>query len=124
MRILLAMVLAALVAGCSVGMAAYGHREPDLRNIQVGSDRSEVDSYLGKPDEEFTKGGRQVAIYEYEVGNAPAPARAGMHAILDIGTLGFWEFVGTPIEFFKGEKRRLRVIYGPDNKVVQILKES
>ena len=105
-------------------MATYGHFEPDLRNIQVGSDRKEVDSYLGKPDKEWVKGNNTVAVYEYQVGNEPAPARAGMHAILNIGTLGLWEFVGTPYELTKGKKRRLRVIYGPDDKVVQILKES
>ncbi len=124
MRLVAVLILLALVAGCSVGMATYGHYEPDLRNVQVGADRKTVDSYLGKPVKEFTKGDRQVAIYEYEVGNEPAPARAGMHAILDVGTLGLWEFVGTPYELTKGKKRRLRIVYDQDDKVVQILKES
>ncbi len=111
-----------LLAGCSVGMALYGHSEPDLRNIQVGKDRKEVESYLGKPVKTKTEDDRTIAVYKYQVGNTPAPARAGMHAILDVGTLGLWEFIGTPIELVKGSTRRLTVIYGPDDKVVEIKK--
>jgi len=123
MRIFPLMILAVLlVAGCSVGMAMYGHSEPDLRNIQVGKDRKEVESYLGKPAKTKSEDDRTIAVYKYQVGNEPAPARAGMHAILDVGTLGLWEFIGTPIELVKGSTRRLTVIYGPDNKVVEIKK--
>jgi len=122
MRLFSLLILAALVSGCSVGMALYGHYEPDLRNIQVGKDRGAVESYLGKPVKERTKGEQTIAVYEYQVGNEPAPARAGMHAILDVGTLGLWEFIGTPIELVKGSKRRLTVIYGADNKAVEIKK--
>ena len=114
--------LVMLIAGCSVGMAMYGHSEPDLRNIQVGADRGAVESYLGRPEKEKTKEGRTVAVYKYQVGNEPAPARAGMHAILDVGTLGLWEFVGTPIELVKGSTRRLTITYGPDNRVLEIKK--
>ena len=122
MRLFSVIILAALMAGCSVGMALYGHSEPDLRNIQVGKDRKEVESYLGKPVKTKTEDWRTIAVYQYQVGNEPAPARAGMHAILDVGTLGLWEFIGTPIELVKGSKRHLTVIYGPDNKVVEIKK--
>lgn len=31
-------------------------------------------------------------------------ARAAMHGLLDIGTLGIWEAAGTPIEAVKGKK--------------------
>jgi hypothetical protein len=124
MRILPMLILAALVAGCSVGMAMYGHSEPDLRNVQVGHDRKDVESYLGKPEKTKEKNGKTIAVYKYQVGNEPAPARAGMHAILDVGTLGLWEFIGTPIELIKGSTRRLTVIYGPDNRVVEIKKGS
>jgi hypothetical protein len=121
-RIFSWLILAILVAGCSVGMALYGHSEPDLRNIQVGKDRQEVESYLGKPVKTKTDEWRTIAVYKYQVGNEPAPARAGMHAILDVGTLGLWEFIGTPIELIKGSTRRLTVIYGPDDKALEIKK--
>ena len=122
MRVISWFILSVLVVGCSVGMALYGHSEPDLRNIQVGQDRGEVESYLGKPVKTKTAEWRTIAVYQYQVGNNPAPARAGMHAILDVGTLGLWEFIGTPIELVKGSTRRLTVIYGPDDKVVEIKK--
>ena len=122
MRLFSLTIIAILVAGCSVGMALYGHYEPDLRNIQVGKDRKEVESYLGKPVKTKSKDDRTIAVYQYQVGNEPAPARAGMHAILDVGTLGLWEFIGTPIELVKGSKRRLTVIYGPDDKALEIKK--
>jgi hypothetical protein len=122
MRILAVLILLVMVGGCSVGMAAYGHNEPDLRNIQVGAERKDVESYLGKPEKQKTEGNRTRAVYEYQVGNEPAPARAGMHAILDIGTLGLWEFIGTPIELVRGSTRRLTIFYGPDNRVQEIRK--
>jgi len=124
MRLFLLIILAALVAGCSVGMALHGHREPDLRNVQVGKSRSDVESYMGKPEKTKQEGLNTIAVYKYEVGNEPAPARAGMHAILDVATLGLWEFIGTPIELVKGRTRRLTVIYGPDNRALEIKKGS
>ena len=90
MRIFSLLIIIALLAGCSVGMALYGHSEPDLRNIQVGKDRKEVESYLGKPEKTKKKDDLTICVYKYQVGNEPAPARAGMHAILDVGTLGLW----------------------------------
>jgi hypothetical protein len=35
-----------------------------------------------------------------------------MHAILDVATLGLWEFIGTPIELVKGRTRRLTAVSG------------
>jgi hypothetical protein len=40
---------------------------------------------------------------------------------MDVLTLGIWEVVGTPIEAGnQGNKRALKVLYGPDSKVKSI----
>jgi hypothetical protein len=51
----------------------------------------------------------------------PSAGRAIAHGAMDVLTFGIWEVVGTPIEGFKGSKKRVQIIYGPDNKVVEVL---
>ncbi len=36
---------------------------------------------------------------------------------MDVLTLGLWEVVGSPIEGFQGEKKRLMVTYNEDDTV-------
>jgi hypothetical protein len=57
-------------------------------------------------------------VYSYELGNAPSAGRAIGHGVMDVLTLGLWEVVGTPIEAFQGETRRLSVTYGADDRVL------
>lgn len=109
------------LAGCSVGMAMSGKKEPNLGAFRVGSTRGEVELQLGGPiSTTTTDEGRRVDLYEYEIGNEPAPGRATAHAVLDVLTLGLWEVVGTPIEAFTGSKHRLTITYGPDDRVLAI----
>lgn len=109
------------LSGCSVGMAMSGKQSPDLGAIRVGSTRGEVELQLGSPAQSATlpEGGR-VDIYEYEVGNEPSAGRAIGHGVMDVLTLGLWEVIGTPIEGFTGEKRRIKINYGPDDRVTAI----
>jgi hypothetical protein len=64
--------------------------------------------------------GNTTCAYEYEIGNEPSAGRAAFHGAMDVMTLGLWEVVGTPIEGFQGEKRRVTIIYDKDNKVAAI----
>jgi outer membrane protein assembly factor BamE (lipoprotein component of BamABCDE complex) len=113
-------LLLALTA-CSVGMALSGKEEPNLGAFRVGSPRGEVQLQLGSPLSSVTNpdGGR-TDIYEYELGNKPSAGRAAGHAVLDVLTIGLWEVVGTPIEAFQGETRRLAITYDRHDRVLAI----
>lgn len=113
--------LVILLEGCSVGMAMSGKEEPNLGAFRVGSPRGEVELQLGSPSASVTNpSGGRTDIYEYELGNKPSAGRAAGHAVLDVLTLGLWEIVGTPIEAFQGEKRRLSITYDANDRVVAI----
>ena len=110
-----------VLTGCSVVMSLSGKKTPDLSVVRVGATRGEVELQLGGPvqtrmrfidDPELrVDKDRIVCIYEYENGNDPSAGRAIMHAVLDGLTRGLWEIVGSPIEYYQGEKKRVAVTY-------------
>ncbi len=109
------------LAGCSVGMALSGKKDPNLGAFRVGSTRGEAELQLGSPISSVTTpdGGR-TDIYEYELGNEPSAGRAIGHGIMDVLTLGLWELVGTPIEGFTGSTHRISIVYGRDDRIIAI----
>lgn len=120
-RLLILPVFLLCLTGCSVGMAMSGSDEPDLGAIQVGSTRGEVEMHLGSPDKSTTlDDGYRLDTYIYEVGNEPSAGRAAFHGCMDVLTLGGWELIGTPVEGFQGEKRKVTLKYNEENKVVAI----
>ena len=110
----------ALLQGCSVGMAMSGKKQPELGAVRVGATRGEIELHLGSPVEIAEVNGKRVDIYEYELGNEPSAGRAIGHGVMDILTLGIWEVVGSPIEGFQGEKKRLIITYNKDDIVESI----
>ena len=119
--LLVTFLICGLLQGCSVGMAINGHEAPDLSAVKVGATRGEIELHLGQPIISSTLAdGNRADVYEYEIGNEPDTARAMGHGAMDVLTLGLWEIVGTPIEGSRGEKYRATMIYGPDDRVVEI----
>lgn len=117
----LMLVLSLCVTGCSVGMAMSGSEQPDLGAIHVGSSRGSVEMQLGSPDKSTTlDNGHRIDTYKYEVGNEPSAGRAAFHGAMDIATLGFWEIIGTPVEGFQGDKRKIVLKYDEQDKVAAI----
>ena len=109
------------LAGCSVGMAMSGKKDPNLGAFRIGSTRGEVELQLGSPISTTTTGeGRRVDLYEYEIGNEPSAGRAIAHGVMDVLTLGIWEIIGTPIEGFQGTKHRLTITYDNEDRVLAI----
>ena len=108
------------MAGCSVGMAMSGKKEPQLGVVRTGATRGEVELQLGHPVEAHEENGRRVDIYEYEIGNEPSAGRAIGHGVMDVLTLGLWEVAGTPIEGMQGEKMRLAVTYDDQDIVTHV----
>ena len=105
-------VVAQAATACSVGLALHGEEAPDLSVLRAGAAKTQIESKLGPPESEaILADGRTQSTYEYEVGNESSAGRAGVHAAMDILTLGVWELVGTPLEVMQGEEMRVVVIY-------------
>ena len=110
-----------LVAGCSVGMALSGDKNPDIGAVRIGSTRGEAEMHLGSPVRTNAgAGGTRVDIYEYEIGNEPSAGRAVAHGVMDVLTLGIWELAGTPIEAVQGEKYEATLTYDEQERVTDI----
>ena len=109
------------LAGCSVGMAMSGKKDPNLSIIRPGSTRGEVELQLGSPISSVTHAdGKRTDVYEYELGNEPSTGRAIAWGVLDVLTLGLWELAGTPIELLQGRKHQLTTLYGPDDRLISM----
>ena len=121
MRKFLYIILLFSISGCSVGMAMSGKEDPNFGAFRVGSTRGEVELQLGSPISSVTTPeGMRVDLYEYEIGNKPSAGRAIGHGVMDILTLGLWEVVGTPIEGFQGDKKRVTITYDKKDRVEAI----
>ena len=109
------------LAGCSVGMALSGDKDPDIGAVRIGSTRGEAEMQLGSPVRTNAgAGGSRIDVYEYEIGNEPSGGRAVAHGVMDVLTLGLWEIAGTPIEAVQGEKYEATLTYDEQDRVTDI----
>ena len=109
------------LAGCSVGMALSGDKDPDIGAVRIGSTRGEAEMHLGSPVRTNAgAGGSRLDVYEYEIGNEPSGGRAVAHGVMDVLTLGLWEIAGTPIEAVQGEKYEATLTYDEQDRVIDI----
>ena len=111
-----------LLSGCSIGMALSGNKQPNFDFISVGAPRNQVEAELGHPatTNESTEG-KQEATYKYEMGNSPNTGRAWMYGyawLSIIGILG--EPIYSLIELNMGHDEETRIVYGTENKVLEI----
>jgi hypothetical protein len=120
-KVLGAIASVMLLAGCSVGMAMSGDKNPDIGAIRIGSTRGEVEMHLGSPMRTNAgQGDTRTDVYEYEIGNEPSAGRAVAHGVMDVLTLGIWEIAGTPIEAIQGEKYEATVTYDEQDRVSNV----
>ena len=110
-----------VLSGCSIGMALSGEKQPNFDYIAVGAPRSQVEAELGHPaaTNESTEG-KQEATYKYEMGNSPNTGRAWVNFYVDLATIGLAEPILTIIELLQGHDEETRIVYGPDNKILEI----
>jgi hypothetical protein len=110
-----------VLSGCSIGMALSGNKQPNFDYIAVGAPRNQVEAELGHPTatNELT-GGKREATYKYEMGNSPNTGRAWVNLYVDLYTIGLAEPILTIIELFQGHDEETRIVYGPDNKILEI----
>lgn len=112
---------ALVLSGCSIGMALSGNKQPNFDYIVVGAPRNQVEAELGHPTatNESTDG-KQEATYNYEMGNSPNTGRAWVNFYIDLATIGLAEPILSIIELFQGHDEETRIVYGPDNKILDI----
>lgn len=107
--------------GCSVYMAADGKPDPHISHFHTEMSRFQIESVLGSPVSlTKTENNNKLAIYEFEIGNEPDSNRAIAWLIADIFLLFIPEFVGTPYELSRGEEKRIRVTYDPNDVVIKL----
>ncbi len=112
------------LSGCSVGMAASGHKEMDTSIVFPGSNRAVIISKLGAPEtSRKLEDGRRQDSYLIKEGNEASSGRAWAHAGLDLLSFGVWELVATPYELVQGEESyRLMITYSQDGTVEDVQK--
>ena len=121
-QILLWIVLAAMLSGCSVAMALSGEKNGDLRVVRVGATRDEIELHFGTPVEtQAEDASSRFDKYAYEIGNEPSAGRAIGHGIMDILTLGWWEVIGTPVELVQGGKQYFTLVYDENDVVTKVI---
>jgi hypothetical protein len=108
--------------GCSVGMAASGHKPQDTTILFPGSNRAVIMSKLGPPETTQTlPDGTVQDSYLIREGNEASSGRAWAFAGLDLLSLGLWEAVATPYELAQKEHDyRVLITYAPDGTVKEI----
>jgi len=111
-----------VLSGCSIIMAASGEKQPNFDYITVGAPRNQVEAEFGHPvsTNSLTEG-KEEASYKYEMGNSPNTGRAWMYGyawLTIIGILG--EPIYSLIELNMGHDEETRIVYGPDNRVLEI----
>src|SRR5439155_1348357 len=89
--------------------------------IKVGAAREEVEFELGKPaSSQEMSDGKKVDSYKYEVGNSPNPGRASIYGYYDLATIGLAEPIFTIIELVQGDDEETQIVYGPDDRVLEV----
>lgn len=122
-RLAAALTGAALMSGCSVGMALAGRPNKNPTVLYLGYGRQAVIERLGEPDAStVNEAGLRVDTYLITKGNAPNVGRAVFYGVLDVVTLFYWELVATPIEMQvgKSETSTYVVTYDQEGRVVDV----
>ena len=117
-------VLASQLGACAVISAATQPGEKDLGLLKDGTKRSDLIAEFGvpMPFEAASDGSRQ-EVFEIVQGYSDENrvGRVVAHGLLDIGTLFFWEAIGTPLEqHFNGTTMLVKVSYNDQNEVKTI----
>lgn len=119
--VVLHLSLAFALTGCSVVMALNGNPEPNFGAFEIGSSRQQVELQLGKPvSSQSREDGKKEDVYRYEMGNSPNGHRALMNLYIDLYTIGIWELPATIVEARMGHYEESRIVYGPDDRVLEI----
>ncbi|CDZ77354.1 hypothetical protein BN59_01637 [Legionella massiliensis] len=103
-RKLLIILISVSLTACSVVMASKGNGV-NPKDLGACKTRSCLIAAGAIPiDHTNSKQGKLASENFRATMPTGSAARAAMHGLLDVGTLGLWEVAGTPIEAVKGRK--------------------
>ncbi len=105
----------------SIAMAFSGQKEPNFDYITVRAPRNQVEAEFCQPV--ATKGlseWNQEVTYKYEMANSPNTGRAWANFYVDLTTFELAEPILTVIELVQPHDEETRIIYGSDNRVLEI----
>lgn len=116
-KAMLFLVSVGTLTSCSVIMAAK-KEGTSIDKVQACRSRGQFLSYGAViVSSERMPSGELVETYQFQKEKGSA-ARALMHGALDIGTLGLWEAIGTPIEACVDEKSYFSIrVYYDENEL-------
>lgn len=125
LKLLCALLAAAILSGCAASMAARQPGKRDLGILIPGAPRGLLIAEFGAPVHSETRDGRRTDIFSFVQGygkGAKAGRTAG-HAVATVFTFGLWEVVGMPTEAtFSGESMVAEVTYLPDSDRAESVK--
>ena len=110
-----------LFSSCSVIMAAK-KEGTSIEKVQASRSRGQILAHgatIISSDRSPT--GELVEVYQFKKENGSA-ARAFMHGVLDVSTLGVWEVIGTPVEVCMTDNTfyAIKVFYDAQDNVVKM----
>ena len=118
-----ALVFVIFTTGCAVVMSSK-KSGVSIEKLSESRTRASILAHDGVETVNTHKDEDGNIIYEDYIVQKPtgSTARAVMHGVLDVGTFGLWEVVGTPMEGHLGKKDKvpIRVYYGKDGTVEKI----
>jgi hypothetical protein len=117
-----AVYVLAASTGCAVYLAGKGQPGAHLETLGVGTSEQEVEHQLGTPfSSEPLGAGKRRSTYRVELTKQPNYARATVHLLLDLVSLGIWELPGSIYELSSGHSRGdVEIVYGRDDHVLEI----
>jgi hypothetical protein len=92
-----------LILVCSLGLSSFsvimamsGEIEPDMKYLEPGTSKEEVESQFGASVDSVKQNGHVVDTYEYEIGDPPDSRRGMAHLAIDFYSIFIYEFYATP----------------------------
>lgn len=120
-RNVLVFLLSLSLSACSVVMAARSNGVSPKQLSQCKTRSCVIATGVTPIEKHKNKQGKLTS--ENFRANMPtgSAARAAMHGLLDVSTLGIWEVAGTPIEAVKGKKTGYVVVvkYAEDGSTIK-----
>lgn len=118
-KILIFIAITPILASCSVIMAAKKDGTT-IEKVQSCRNRSQFLALGGTVvHSERTVESELIETYQFKKEQGSA-ARALMHGVLDVSTLGLWEVIGTPVEVCMSDKTCFSIkVYYDKNDIVK-----
>ena len=120
-KLLILSFISLILSSCSVVMAA-NKEGTNIETVQASRTRGQFLSCGANVISSERLSTRElVEVYQFQKERGSA-VRALMHGVLDVGTLGLWEVVGTPLEAYVDEKKyfTIRVFYDENEGVNKV----